>query len=267
MSSETSPIRRYTMINYDRFAGIYDIDMGYNIGSSDAPFYLTYAGSRSPVLELGCGTGRLIKPMVENHIHVVGIDCSLQMLQRARRNLNGCNSERYRLICGDMRTLCLKQQFRLAICAFSTYSKLLSENDQAAFFHRVHDHLQPGGILLLDMFVQPPEFQKIPDAQFIDDYNNRPLSSRKGSISRQKRVWKDVEPQVNKIELKYTITDAQGNQSQFSIIDFTRYSSKEQIEAHLAKSGLRFVNIFGDYNRDVFTENSSTMIFEARRTD
>ncbi len=255
------------MINYDCFADIYDIDMGHNIGHTDLAFYLDYAKKKSPVIELGCGTGRIVKPLVDNDICVVGIDNSIEMIKRAKKKLLKCNRSRYQLVCTDITCFLLKKRFKLAICAFSTYSKLLNIQDQIKFFKLVYEHLEPDGILLLDMFKQLPIFSRNEDGKSIVDYKDRWFASRNGWISREKKIWKDVKSQINKIELTYKITDISGKTSKFKITDYTRYSSKEQIKANMKKAGLTPISIFGNYKKDEYSNTSNAMIFEARRTN
>lgn len=253
------------MINYDQFADIYEIDMGYNIGEADIVFYLDYARRLSPVLELGCGTGRIMKPIIDNQIEVLGLDTSTKMIQQARHNLSGCDSRFYGLICSDISRFSLKKSFRLAICAFSTYSKLLTDSDQASFFESVSGHLMRGGVCLIDMFVQQPQFLSKTSGDYIQDYKNRWFQSKECWISRRKRIWRNVMPCVNKIELEYTITDLNQNKDAFTLYDYTRYSSSDEIEALLVKAGLEVRNMFSDYGKTKFRPGMKKMIFEARR--
>ena len=69
---------------YDAWADIYDSVFSYV--NEDIPFYVDEATrSGGPVVELGCGTGRIALPIALNGIEVVGLDSSSLMLKRARQ--------------------------------------------------------------------------------------------------------------------------------------------------------------------------------------
>lgn len=253
------------MIDYDRFADIYDVDMGANMGVADIPFYLRYAAARSPVLELGCGTARVMRPLVESGATVTGIDRSLKMLEKAKTKLADLDPMRYDLCCADLTRFALKRRYRLAICAFSTYSKLLRESHQHSFLELVFEHLQPKGVFLLDMFLQTSAFLELPDGAEIEDYKDRWWPERQCWISRRKRVWKDVLPRVNRIELQYTFQGKNGSLTQYTKEDFTRYSTREELHAYLEAAGFQIRDIFSNYDGKPYYEGSPRVIFDARR--
>ena len=71
--------------NFDQWALIYD--KVYQTLVHDIPFYLQQAKAHGgPILELGCGTGRVTIPLASNGFEVVGIDISPSMIQRANAN-------------------------------------------------------------------------------------------------------------------------------------------------------------------------------------
>ena len=78
------------MDQYADYAEFYDLGAG---GLGDVPFYLAYARDAcvagvSPVLELGCGTGRVTIPLAEAGHEVIGIDLSEPMLARCRAKVS-----------------------------------------------------------------------------------------------------------------------------------------------------------------------------------
>ncbi|HEU5367193.1 MAG TPA: class I SAM-dependent methyltransferase, partial [Ktedonobacterales bacterium] len=99
---------------YELIAPYYDLEhAGYQ---EDVDLYLNYAlAAGPPVLELGCGTGRLLEPLARWGIEVVGVDSSPAMLALARKRLQEGNlSMHVELIEADARTLHLDERFRLA---------------------------------------------------------------------------------------------------------------------------------------------------------
>src|SRR5215472_9641701 len=81
----------------------------------DVAFYVDAAReSRGPVLELGCGTGRVLIPTARAGIEIMGLDASEGMLDGCRRRCtSGGSSRRASLQRGDMRDFELGRTFRL----------------------------------------------------------------------------------------------------------------------------------------------------------
>jgi SAM-dependent methyltransferase len=103
-----------------------------------------------PILELACGSGRLMAPLLELGERVVGVDSSGPMLARARHALAGLLS-RAALHEADVRRFSLDDRFRLAIYGLDSFGLLLDQDDQLAALRRINHHLVPGGLLILDV--------------------------------------------------------------------------------------------------------------------
>src|SRR5919201_1392064 len=70
---------------WDEYAPFYDWENARTVGRRDVPFWRRLAlAARGPVLELGCGTGRVTLPLARAGVRIVGIDRSAPMLERAR---------------------------------------------------------------------------------------------------------------------------------------------------------------------------------------
>src|ERR1700720_848752 len=108
-----------------------------------------------PVLELGCGTGRITMALAEAGKRVTGLDISERMLERAgqkRLALYTEERERVHLVQGDMAKFDLGEKFRLIIIPFRPFQHLLEVKEQMACLECVRKHLAPGGRLILDVF-------------------------------------------------------------------------------------------------------------------
>ena len=132
----------------------------------DLDFYLLAADQAgSPILELGCGSGRILIPLAETGKGVVGIERSGQMLRLLRPKLAALSSSRRgnaHAIRGDMREFRLRQRFALILVPYRAFQHLLSDADQRRCLHRIREHLRPGGALVFDTFdpaflVEQPE--------------------------------------------------------------------------------------------------------------
>ncbi len=122
----------------------------------DVDFYRSLAADQGgPILELGCGTGRVAFPLAEDGFEVVGIDRSTPMLELAesKRRLRAPEvADRIELVEGEMRDVSLARTFPLVIIAFRSFAHLLTVDDQRRCLRNVHRHLDPGGLLALNVF-------------------------------------------------------------------------------------------------------------------
>jgi SAM-dependent methyltransferase len=116
---------------------------------ADDDFYLALAQRLGgPVLDLGCGTGRLARALAATGLDVTAVDVSPAMLARARAlDLDG----RVRYSEGDIRDLRLDRRFGLALMTGHGFQHLLSDADQRRALDRIAALLRPGGCFAFDL--------------------------------------------------------------------------------------------------------------------
>lgn len=123
----------------------------------DVAFYVARAArAKGPVLEYGCGNGRIALPIARAGTPVVGVDLSEAMLGdlRARLLLEPREVQRrVSLHHGDMRTFGLRKRFELITCPFNAFLHLYTREDVERFLARVAAHLAPGGSFLFDVSI------------------------------------------------------------------------------------------------------------------
>ncbi|HBJ32505.1 MAG TPA: hypothetical protein DDY93_14190 [Dehalococcoidia bacterium] len=122
----------------------------------DVEFYLEeIRRAGSPVLELGCGTGRLLEFIAREGFNVVGLDRAPSMLKIARAEvalLPPDVSALIEIVDGDMRAIALNRQFKLAIIPYRAFLHLLTVQDHRAALASIHEHLEDGGRLAFNIF-------------------------------------------------------------------------------------------------------------------
>lgn len=142
-------------------AALYDWE--YRRRRDDVRFYTMLADERGgPILDLGCGTGRLMLPLVRAGHVVVGVDRAPAMLARAAarlRRLAPRARRRALLLRGDLRRLPVRRRFQFAVAAFHTIQHLATDRELTRFFAGVARTLLPGGWFAFDTFA--------PNAQFL----------------------------------------------------------------------------------------------------
>jgi SAM-dependent methyltransferase len=124
----------------------------------DVDFYRGLAREAGgPVLELGCGTGRVLLPIARDGIACTGLDSSEAMLEELRRKNP---PENLRLVAGGMESFDLApDRFALIFSAFRAFQHLLTIEDQLACLDAVRRHLAPGGLFAFDVFA--PKLERI----------------------------------------------------------------------------------------------------------
>jgi ubiquinone/menaquinone biosynthesis C-methylase UbiE len=104
-------------------------------------------------LDVACGTGRHLS-FLRRHYAVTGVDVSREMLRVAHRRLPGI-----RLIVGDMRSFRLDETFDVVSCLYSAIGHLKTERDVAATFANFARHLKPGGVAIVEPWIDPADFR------------------------------------------------------------------------------------------------------------
>jgi SAM-dependent methyltransferase len=236
----------------------------------DAEYFVKAAiASGGPVLELGCGTGRLLLQTAKAGIEVTGLDLSPTMLGMCREKLQAETEavrSRVSLIEGDLRTFKLKKRFTLITIPFRPFQHLLTVPDQLACLERIRLHLAPDGRFILDLFNPSLEI-------LLADENGREagepetivlLDGRK--VRRQQIVRsKDLLNQIIRSELVYEITHPDGREERLIQPLALRYLFRWEAEHLLARSGFKVEHVYGDFEKHPFSANQhSELILEAR---
>jgi SAM-dependent methyltransferase len=136
-------------------AALYDWE--YRRRRDDVRFYTMLADERGgPILDLGCGTGRLMLPLVRAGHIVVGVDRAPAMLARAAARIARLARPARRralLVRGDLRWLPVgPRRFQFVVSAFHTIQHLASDRELRRFFSGVARVLHPGGWFAFDTF-------------------------------------------------------------------------------------------------------------------
>lgn len=117
---------------------------------NDDHFYVQFAKNRGgKVLDLACGSGRLIPALLEAGLEVTGLDLAPAMLQRAKTRL-GSQAARVKLVQGDMRSFSLEDSFDTIIIPYCSFMYMHSDEDRLAVLDRCYNHLKSPGYLLFD---------------------------------------------------------------------------------------------------------------------
>jgi SAM-dependent methyltransferase len=135
------------MKNYDTFAEHYDTVVGErrDVASFLRQILMTFAPHAGTLLELGCGSGSMLK-VLSRHYRTTGIDRSSGMLTIARRK-----APKARLVQSDITDFELKERFDAIVCPFDTINHNTSLRAWRRVFSNAHRHLERNGIFVFDV--------------------------------------------------------------------------------------------------------------------
>ncbi|MGC8971927.1 MAG: class I SAM-dependent methyltransferase [bacterium] len=249
------------MAEYDRFAWLYDIE--YRSVVEDISFYIEYFKDvTSPLLELGCGTGRILFPLASNGHSIVGLDISSEMLKIARRKLRKeypSLRNRIEFVKGDMRDFNLKKSFGGVLIAFNTFMHLLTIEDQDKCLSCVYRHLEPKGRLIVSVTNITPELISSKDYYFhnslffIEEFG--------GYLHKYETRFFDTVHQLIKLNIFYDIIDKSGSVNRYVREMLLRYFHRYEMERLFISCSFKVEALYGDYDFSSFKENSPYMIW------
>lgn len=241
---------------YDLLARYYDLEHG-DI-AVDVPLYLDFARrAGGPVLELGCGTGRLLVPLAQAGYEVVGLDRSAAMLARAEARLAAAGlSNRVTLIQANMIDFHLDQSFGLALFALNTFMHLSEQSDQIAALTCARQHLRLGGLLILDLPGPSEPFLIQPGLILSGQFR----TAEGSTVLKFTDSHYDRAQQVEEITTIYDETDAAGVTHRTVIPLRLRYVFRYELELLLRLAGLHLEAVYGDYDLRPFDEEAPRLI-------
>ncbi len=236
--------------------------------AADLPMYRRLAAAQGGrVLEVACGSGRVLVPLVEAGNQVVGLDASPHMLELARSKLASVDAgASTRLVQGDMRDFDLGETFDLAIIATKSFAYLLDRADQALALMCIARHLRPGGLLALDLLHPRPAWVSSPPGSLRQDLTAF-VPRLDAIVSRtETMVETDLARQVRIIRSAYEIVSADGAVTKRFVEWPYRYTYRFEAEHLLERAGFTIDAVLGDYDEQArFHSDSNAMVFLARR--
>lgn len=227
---------------------------------ADVAFYksLAVAGG-GPVLELGCGTGRVLLPIAATGLPCTGIDASPAMLDELRRKPGGADVT---LACARMEAFDLPgRRFALIYSAFRAFQHLDTVEQQLACLARVRAHLAPGGVLAFDVF--NPRLDLLAAETRPEEFD---LTFRQGDREVQRFVATryDRVRQLSHVTMRY-IESGGGTAPQEKTVAFTmRWFWRFELEHLLHRAGFHDVTIHGDFDRSEVGPDSPAYVVVAR---
>jgi SAM-dependent methyltransferase len=244
---------------YDALADLYDLEYTHDY---DVPFWLALAKREDgPIVEWGAGTGRLAVPLADAGHDVTAVEFSERMVERGREK-----SEAVEWVHGDMRSVNLERRYKLAVCAFNSFLCLLSMEDALAFLRNAREHLEPGGLLGIEVSAfSPEELVDPPGGPELRHDFTRELPD--GRLDRFSLSRYDAASQLLRMRLFYELQGASGELKDRRAHDLTiRVVGHGELELMLRLAGFEVEAVYGGFEGEPFAAGSDHLITLARRS-
>jgi SAM-dependent methyltransferase len=225
--------------SYDQIAAVYATDMGQSMAFDDIGYYRTLCQGRGGrTLELGCGTGRILLPLLKSGIAIAGVDQSPGMLEQLKQDATALGLQP-EVSLGTL-TEFTTPPCKTILAPYSVVTYLTDEKQLADFFCLAKASLAHDGLLALDTFIPRPV------ASFNDfrlDYR-RPHAGM--TLQREKRISKLGH--CNRIERRYSLLGTAGNvEKSWTTVDVIRPWTSAELIASASAAGLVVVAMHGDF--------------------
>ena len=255
---------------YASIADLYDHVTLYRDRPDIAFFVDAALQSDGPVLEVGCGSGRVLIPTARAGIEIVGLDLSPHMLGVCRERLlhePPAVQEKATLAHADMRRFDLARTFALATIPFRPFQHLLNMDDQLACLSCIRRHLIEGGRLIFDVF--NPSLEALVNTPLGQETGTEPEFTVPDG-RRVTRCFKilasDRFSQINDIELIYNVTHPDGRSERLVQSFRMRYLFRFEVEHLLARAGFGVEEVYAGYDRSAYGSTyPGELVFVARK--
>jgi SAM-dependent methyltransferase len=245
---------------FDTFARLYDwehdrylLDVDVHLG-----FARRFGG---PVLELACGTGRLLGPLAQAGFEVTGIDNSRAMLERARQRLENLGTQAT-LVEQRLERLELDGRFRTIVLGLDSFGLLLSREDQLRALRAAKAHAAYDGRLILDVSNgnlrgagEMPE-ELLHDLTLPDPDTGRPITK---FVLRRPRPAE----QLDELIFFYDEQDERGYLRRSTVELRLRWFTRFELELLLQTAGWRVEELYGNYDLEPYGPQSERLLIVA----
>jgi SAM-dependent methyltransferase len=250
---------------YDHIAALYDLE--HASFADDIPLMRNIAEIvGDPIVELGCGSGRVLLPIAEDGYDITGVDTSQEMLNELTRLAAEIDGGKVTTVNADMRgPLPLPADtFGVAIFSLNGLLHLNTQADQIAALAEAARILDPRGQLVIDIFHPTPEYlaQLVggphlegawigDDGREVEKWSHRRVNAASQTIDT--RLWYDSVRSDGVVERVRT---------SFNL----RYIHAAELELMLHRAGFVEWKLYGSYDLDPFEDGSDRIIALAELT-
>ena len=246
---------------WDIYAPFYDWENARTLGRRDVPFWTSVATrERGPLLELGCGTGRLLMPIARARARVVGIDRSAEMLSLARTRMRRlARARRPALLRGDIRQLPFaNESFGVVLASYGMLQSLLNDRDLDDALRESVRVLRPGGVFGVDLVPDLPRWAAHGPRESLA---GRARGSR---IQLIESVRQDRRRGLTIFDEEFVVTRRGREERRRFTLTFRSLPLRD-VADRIERAGCRIDAVLGDYQGTPWDERAEVWVILARR--
>jgi SAM-dependent methyltransferase len=239
---------------YDLVVGTLDLGLDYYVSLAKA--------AHGPVLDVACGTGRILLPCLQSGVDIEGLDLFPPMLQRLREKASalGLNPALHR---GDMAKFRLPRRYALIMIPFNAFPHNLTTEDQLSCLEACREHLLPGGMLTFDTcfpgqhWIGAPSGTRVLEGEFPHPETGLPV--RMWDTRTFNRV-EQLQHSFNEVEM----LDATGNvAARYPSKTTLRWIYKGEMDLLLRLAGFARWEVLGEFDGRPLESETDSMIVKA----
>ena len=251
---------------FDIIAQYYDLL--YEDRLEDIPMWQDLAeAAKGPILELGCGTGRILLPLLQAGYQVDGIDIADVALAACRAKIKAGGFEKQSQVYqADMRNLVLSQKaYALIFSPINTFMHNLNQDDQLATLQAIYQHLKPGGLVVLDLYHPQPQLLAEADGrlQFVEEFSDQLTGN---TVQWYSTRHLDLSEQIQDVTFMLDEIGLDSQVRRQSISFSMRYLHRFEVELLLKICQFQVRDVWGDYDMSPFNKQSPRMIYLAEKS-
>jgi SAM-dependent methyltransferase len=246
---------------WDAYAPFYDWENARTLGRRDVPFWTSVARrERGRLLELGCGTGRLLIPIARARPRVFGVDQSREMLAVARaRARRLARSRRPHVIRGDVRTLPFaSSSFGVVLASYGMLQSILRDRDLDDALNDAVRVLRPGGLFGVDLVAELPRWA---------EYGAREQFSgvlRGARIRLIETVRQDRRRRLTIFNEEFIVSRGRRVERRKFTLTFRTLPLPQMVD-RIERAGCRLEALLGDYRGTPWDESAEAWVILARK--
>ena len=232
----------------------------HNLNPEDLNFWRELAKRQAGnILELGCGTGRVLLPLAEAGHRIFGLDGDAQMLTFLKRNIPQALRSQVNIFRGDLCAYHLGLQFSLILLPCNTYSTLLP-NQRAQALERARQHLLPNGVFAVSM-PNPVLLDGLPrqSKPEVEEVFPHPLDGEPVQVS---SAWKRTRQRVT-FTWYYDHLLPDGNVQRTIQAVSHDIIPLETVLGEFSSAGLNVSRLYGEFNPSPYTIEATHLILVA----
>lgn len=243
---------------YTSFAQVYDLFMD-NVPYEEWCTFLCKLLKEhhimdGPVLDLGCGTGKMTRLMSEHGYDMTGVDQSPEMLQIAAMQLTDVP---ILYLLQDMQELELDGCVRAVYSVCDCVNYVLEEQELLSAFSRVYESLEEGGIFVFDVNTSYKYTQLLAENTFAE-------SREEGSF-----IWDnyyDAQEKINEYDLTLFIPEEHGLYRRYAETHYQRNYEIRTLQELLKQAGFGNAEIYDGYSDEPLHRTSERAVFVVKKS-